>query len=306
MTDTVSSATRRNALVRVEEQLLSLHAFESVVLRLERAGANGPSEEVRGLATAAGDELLQHQRANGSWHDDVFATCDALRNLRDLQAADAYGRAKRPAVAWLRGHLGAAGQYGEGCDGAARHAAGACHHFVPPLCSPGHAGRDLGGARLPDGTTFGSDAEARLCAAARAFRELAAAGESGTAMTLQRGMLRRMAVSSPAAGADGISTPVLASILDALRVGAAADDAALSAAAAAVAARQRGEGSWPNGGDAILDALSRACSAGLAAARAPVLRAAEHIAWLHVARDARGDSPTHLLVAWRALRAVAD
>lgn len=319
MKEPITSAARQNAFASIEEQLLSMPAIEGVLLRLELVGdraaypaghdaRHGPTaahDPLRGLAASLADVLLQHQQPNGSWHDDLFATCDALRTLRDLRAADAYDHAHARAIAWLRARLGEPGRFGEGCD-ASRHAAGLCEHFLPPFCSPGHAHRDLGGARLPDGTVFGSDAEARLCAAATAFREFAAARVSGTSMQLQRAALRRIAVAAHDGAKHGLDAQACACLLDALRhAREPADKPALHAAARAVVARQRGEGSWPNGGEYVLDALSRACGEDIAEVQAALRRAGEHIAWVHVSRSVRGESPRRLLVAWRTLRCIA-
>jgi hypothetical protein len=300
----LSETMHENALSGIEARLLALPVVEAVLLRLERAGGYDAADEaVRGAAAAVAVELRQQQTADGSWNADLFATCDALQLLRDVGGGEVAREATAAGVAWLVSRIGRPGRFGEGCD-EARHARGFCHHFLPPFCSPGHAGRDLSGARLPRGTTLISDAETRLCAAACAARELALAGTRDGELGLQLQALADIALRAGGSDSDAqIGSPAYAAILDAL-LGERLQSPGARAALRAVAGRQRGDGSWPHGGTFVLDVLSRAAATGLTEAIEPLRRAADALAWLHGSREAGRESPGRLLIAWRALRCV--
>jgi hypothetical protein len=293
----------KRVIDRIETALLAEPQLEQLLLRLERSGRTDPpvEAEMRGHAAALAVELMHHQRKDGSWKDDVFATCDALRTLRDLRAeGEAVDAAAAAAAAWLRGRVGAAGRFGEGCD-STRHEAGLCHHVLPPFCGIGHAGTDLRGARLADGTVFASDTEARLCGAAQALRELIVADGDRTSVKLQAAALDRLAARGDSGTVPSLGAAAFAAIGDALRMRKHAPPAA---ALRAVAARQRGDGTWPSGDMLILDALGRACVAGVAEAREPLRRAADHIVLSYSERALHSESPRRLLVVWRVLRCV--
>jgi hypothetical protein len=296
------------ALGRLEDALLDAPVLEAVVARRE-AGVlrEGDAEHARALA----DELCRYQLDDGSWAGSLVRTAESMILLRTLapDAADKARRCADRAAHWIESRVGLPGAFGEGCD-PARHEAGLCKHAIGGLYSPGGASENLTGLTLGVPARFGTDADARLGAAAIALLAVLRWDRTGEAVEAPVSALRRI-VAGDALGSprDGTVAGYIAAVGALVEAPAPNEETrdVVNAGLGRILGVQRADGSWP-GADTfhVLDVLMRAHARGYGSAGVEnaIHRAVEMLALLQRSDGSWGreTGPERMLVGWRALR----
>lgn len=295
------------ALTRAEQRLFELPVLESFVARRESGTLTDEAETVAAVAA----ELLQHQSPDGSWGGSVALTADALILLADLRVPKEFITAVQRAETWLRGRRRLEGRYTDTCS-PERHDLGICGHFAGGFFSPGSWSHDFTGARLPNGASFPTDADARLGFSALALHALRRWSRSSTDDVLHLEALRRIANVAFRSQPLDISTPALVQVLAALTTAPKTAESimVLHGALTRMAGVQRADGSWPGAepfhvADVYLLAIQNGY--GSPVFDAAIYRTAEMLVLSQNADGSWGQEwgPYRLLSGWRTLRHAA-
>lgn len=247
---------------------------------------------------------------NGAWDGELPATLRSLGVLRELREAASL-KEQDPAIGraldWVRGRQGMAGAWTDDCS-PARHRAGFCHHFAGGFFSPAASDAILGPLDLPSGVRTAGEAETRFALSAGALRCVLLWRGPGTDDRLHLEALRRVVAAWSEARPEGLTTNGLLAAIHALLASPdAVDRGAAARGLRAVAATQRGDGSWVDADPFhALDVFAAAAAAGVGGER--VQTTLDYGARLLVAAQ-HGDGswgpehgPRRALIALRTLR----
>ncbi len=289
-------------LQRAEVRLLSLGTVESLLVHVDMGTA---TDEEREYAAGAIEEA---QRLDGSWQGSMLRTAEAmllLRELRDGRRNNAVDRA----IEWINDRTNCGGRFGDGCEDG-MHALSLCHHAVSGFHAPAPRAVSLASLVLADGSSLGSDRDARIAVSALASAALFGFGEDSAQLRLQVDGLERI-IEHTATGRFELSATALVCITRCLiaaptGVGAAGRVSALNQ----LAHLQRADGSWP-GLDLflVLGVLAYATARGLAPLIVrSTLQNAAGMLFLMQQPDGgwgRDTGAWQLLAGWRCLRQLA-
>ena len=298
---------------------------DSVRRSLEASGAwlaaqDSPESVIAAHETATADSadparrwvrrILDEQDQKGSWGSDLLETAGALLTIRELREAAALVErdpAVNIALDWLRGRQNAPGTWTEGCT-PDRHDHGACHHFMAGFFSPAPPEVTLEEAWLRGGLRLVGDGEIRFVASAVALRCAMLWELDGVDLRLHLSGLRRLVAQWPDYVPPGLSTGSLLAAVHALLVSEEEEDRTVAEGGLrAVAARQRGDGSWVDA-DAFqaLEVFGTALDRGVSDERSR--RALWHGARLLIASQqadgswGKAHGARRALIAWRTFR----
>lgn len=238
------------------------------ILARQALGAADPTD------AAHRDQLVSGMRAetriDGSLGGAVVPTIWRALELMDLgHLGDQAGTVR--VMGWVLSLQGKPGAYGEGCTDA-RHAHQVCEHFIGGFFAAASPTERVAPLTLPNGKTFRAEAAARFAVSCLALRAaLRAKHESRPGV--ERHLMSLVRLQEQFTDWTGYFAPdITVAALHALAYAPPPHRDAMPLAAAAVAANQEDDGTWPNAD--LFHTLDALMAAGTPEARGAVRRAA--------------------------------
>jgi hypothetical protein len=297
------------ALERAEQRLYELPLVEAFIARRESGDERVDDQET---INAAAREMLAHQSSDGSWGGSVVLTAEALLLLYELDMPLTMFSAVERAQQWLRSRRNVEGTYNQGCS-SERHELALCEHFAGGFFSPAPYSVDLTGARLTNGLTFQTDADARLGISSLALHAMRRWGRASVDDSLHLEALHRIVAAAARGYIAEIPLPTMTLVLSALALGPRTPEfiSVLHGSLTKIAGLQRADGSWQGAEPFhVADLYLYATKAGYGSPvfDAALTRTAELLVHTQNPDGSWGQDttgPYRLLTGWRTLRYAA-
>jgi hypothetical protein len=233
-----------NTLEAIEQLRLYFAPLPTRQGILARKALSQPAPDDQALARRLIDEMRAETRADGSVAGGAVATVWRVHELLDLSCGTDEPELVR-IISWILDLQGRPGSFSDGCT-PARHSYRACEHFLSGFFSPAPPEQRIAPIMLPSGKVFRAEPAARFAISCLALRA-ALRGGLADLPGIQRHSLSLAHLQQKWPDANGYFAPdVIVAAVHALAHVTGPRSAEGPRLAAALAANQTEQGTWPN------------------------------------------------------------